>query len=225
MVLYEAGAKAAFHGGFVNVAVFKQEIKGFQSNLYTGTGYSLVNAGQESVKGFEVDSGYRPMSFLSLTGSVTYLDPRYDSFVHAPCVSFDTVRCPLNAATGQIPVFRDLSGTRPAGISRWTLSTSATLSHQFGGVGTFLRGEYDYASRVQLVDTVPPAIATYGLGSVNASLGFSLAPQKLELLLFVRNLTQHNEVAAAFPTVAQTGSYSGFLNDPRTYGATLTKRF
>ena len=55
--------------------------------------------------------------------------------------------------------------------------------------------------------------------------GSHFAPQKIELLFFVRNLTKHNTLVGAFPTVAQTGSYTGYTNDPRTYGATLTKRF
>ena len=63
--LYEVGAKAAFQGGYLNLAVFKQTIKGFQSNAFTGTGYSLVNAGQESVKGVEAEGSYRPIAWLS----------------------------------------------------------------------------------------------------------------------------------------------------------------
>ena len=226
VTLYEAGLKASFRGGFFNLAVFRQEIKGFQSNAYTGTGYSLVNAGKESVRGFEVDTAYRPVPWFALAGGVTYLDPKYDSFTGAPCVNYDTVRCPLNPTTGQRPAFRDLSGQRPAGISKWSLSASATLSHDFGGgLSTFLRAEYDYASAVQLSETTPPNLSTWGLNNVNASLGFSSARQKLDLLFWVRNLTRNNTLIGTFPTVAQDGSYTGYPNEPRTYGVTLTKRF
>jgi iron complex outermembrane receptor protein len=65
--VYEVGLKANFPGGYANLAAFKQSIKGFQSNAYTGLGYSLVNAGEESVKGFEVDSAWRPIGWLNLT--------------------------------------------------------------------------------------------------------------------------------------------------------------
>ena len=95
VTVYEAGLKGKFRGGFLNLAVFKQEIKGFQSNGFTGLGYALVNAGKQSVKGFEVDAAYRPLSWLSLTGAVTYLDGKYDSYTRAPCFAYDTVRCPL----------------------------------------------------------------------------------------------------------------------------------
>ena len=226
VTLYEAGAKAAFRGGYLNLAVFKQTIRGFQSNAFTGTGFSLVNAGSQSVKGFEVDASYRPISWFTLAGGVTYLDPKYDSFLRAPCVNFDTARCPLNPATGTRPLFRDLSGERPAGIAKWSYSASGTISHELGGgLSAFARGEYDYSSRVQLTETVPANLASSGLNEVNASIGFASAPQKLELLLFVRNLTKDNRVVGAFPTVAQDGSYTGYLNDPRTYGVTVTKRF
>jgi iron complex outermembrane recepter protein len=224
--LFEGGLKAAFRGGFLNLAVFKQTIRGFQSNAFTGTGFSLVNAGKQSVKGFELDAAYAPVSWLSLTGGLTYLDPKYDSFLRAPCVNFDTVRCPLDPLTLTRPLFRDLSGQRPANIAKWTFSTSATISKDFGdGLGGFLRAEYDYASKTLLTETTPANLATFGVSNVNASLGLASEPYGLELLFYVRNLTKNNAVVGAFPTVAQDGSYSGYLNDPRTFGMTLTKKF
>ena len=226
VTVYEAGAKAKFRGGYFNLAVFKQSIKGFQSNAFTGLGYSLVNAGKESVRGFEVDAAYSPVPALALTGAVTYLDPKYDSFTGAACVNYDTVRCPVNPATGLRPSFRDLSGQRPAGIPTWSFSTSATLSHDFtGDISAYVRGEFDYMSKFQLTETTPPNLSTYGQNNVNASLGVSSKVNQLELMFWVRNLTQDNQLISTFPTVAQDGSYSGYPNQPRTYGATLRKSF
>ena len=225
VTLYEAGLKTNFRGGFVNLAVFKQSIKGFQSNAYTGTGYSLVNAGKESVKGFEIDAAARPLPWLALTGALTYLDAKYDSFTRSPCVSFDTVQCPGFPAAGS-PQFRDLSGQRPAGIPKWSASTSATISHAFdNGLSAFVRGEYDYSSKVQLIETTPASISTYGVHNVNASLGIASEPIGAQILFWARNLSNTKTVILSFPTVAQSGSYSGFLNESRTYGVTLSKRF
>ena len=44
-------------------------------------------------------------------------------------------------------------------------------------------------------------------------------------MLFARNLTNYRTIIAAFPTVAQAGSFSGFPNQPRMYGVTLRARF
>jgi len=226
VTLYEVGLKSAFSTGYVNLAAFYQYIEGFQVNDYTGTGYALVNAGKESMRGVELDSLYRPVHWLALTASATYLDPRYDSYTHAPCVVYDTVRCPVDPLTGLMPNFRDLSDTRPAGIPPWSVSTSATFSRSFGGgYGAYLRAEYDWSSKVQLTETTPPDVGTFGQESLNASLGFTADRQHLELMFWARNLTDYRTIIAAFPTVAQSGSYSGFPNEPRTYGVTLRMRF
>jgi iron complex outermembrane receptor protein len=224
--VYEAGLKANFQGGYFNLAIFDQSIKGFQSNAYTGIGYSLVNAGEESVKGFEIDSAWRPASWLSLTGAVTYLDPKYDSFTGAACVNYDTTRCPVNPATGLRPNFRDLTGDRPAGIPKWTYSTSATISHELGqGFSGYVRAEYDHTSKTQLTETTPPNLSTWGQDNVNASLGLINHAHQLEVMLWARNLTKDDGLIATFPTVAQDGSYSGYPNAPRTYGVTVRKTF
>ena len=224
--VYELGAKANFPGGYANLAVFKQSIKGFQSNAFTGLGYSLVNAGEESVKGFEIDSAWRPASWLNLTAAVTYLDPKYDSFTGAACVTFDTVRCPVDPATGRRPNFRNLTGDTPAGIPKWSFSTSATVNHEFGADWQgYARVEYDYSSKVQLTETVSPALASYDTNIVNASLGVTNTAKQIELTLWARNLTDDESLISAFPTVAQDGSYSGYPNAPRTYGVTVRKSF
>ena len=226
VTVYEAGLKAKFRGGYFNLAVFKESIKGFQLNSFTGTGYALVNAGEESVRGFEVDAAYRPMPWLALTGAVTYLDPKYDSFTQAPCFIFDTVRCPVSAATGLPPVFRNLTGDKPAGVPEWTASGSATISHDFGnGLSAHLRGEYDYVSDTYLTETVPAPLATYGQSQINASFSVVDVKSQLEVTVWGRNLTNDSFLLSAFSTVAQSGSYSGYPNAPRTYGVSLRKSF
>ena len=224
--LYEAGLKSNFHGGYLNLAVFHQIVKGFQDNAYTGTGYALVNAGKESVTGFEVESEYRPLGWLSLDGVVTYLHPKYNSFKEAPCVSFDTARCPIDPTTGLTPNFRDLSGTRPATIPTWTTSVAATATHRFTeDLGGTLRAEFDYTSKAQLIETTPPAISRYGNKQLNASFSISSKRLKADIMLWGRNLTNYYTLITTFPSVAQSGSYSGIPNEPRTYGVTIRKSF
>jgi iron complex outermembrane recepter protein len=232
VTVYELGVKARFSGGFANLAVFKQTIDGFQSNQFNGLGFALVNAGSQSVKGVEFDATYAPVRPLVLSLSVTWLDPKYDSFKNAPCVNYDTVRCPINPATGRIPTFRDLTGTKGAGVPEWNVTASAAYTQEFGGgISGYIRGEYNYASRYQLTEQVPeicPDGTNCGttIGNVvNGSIGIQSEDAGLEVMAWVRNLTKNNSYQSAFPTVIQTGSFSAYPNQPRTYGLTLRKVF
>jgi iron complex outermembrane recepter protein len=230
VTVYEAGLKAKFRGGFFNLAVFKQEISGFQSNGFTGLGFALVNAGKQSVKGFEIDAAYRPAPWLALTGALTYLDGKYDSFTGAPCFAYDTVRCPRNPLTGRIPFSRDLSGAKPAGVPTWSGSVSATINHNFNDtLSGYIRGEFDHTSNTYLTETTPSNLATYGSSNINMSLGVADSEAQLEVMVWGRNLTNDNALLSTFPTVGQgfpePASYSGYPNQPRTYGVTIRKTF
>jgi iron complex outermembrane recepter protein len=220
VTVYEIGVKGSFPGGFVNLAVFQQSIKGFQSNAFTGTGFNLVNAGKQSVKGFELDGSYRPVSGLTLGFGVTYLDPKYDSFTRAACVlvTIDP-RCTAGVQ------FRDLSGTRPPGISKWSVNLNGNYDFAIGGGWKgFIRGDYSYASKANVGASAPPAIATFDFNTVNAAIGIG-NEDKLEVQFWVRNLTKDKFLQTVFSSVAQSGSFAGYPNTPRQYGVTLRKTF
>jgi iron complex outermembrane recepter protein len=220
VTVYELGVKGSFSGGFVNLAVFKESIKGFQSNAFTGTGFNLVNAGEQSVKGFEVDFAYRPVTGLNFSGGVTYLDPVYDSFTRARCIPADP-RCTPGVQ------FRDLSGTRPDGISKWSANLNTSYNFDLGNDwGGYIRAEYSYSSKIktntEITSAIPIGINDYN--NVNMSLGLG-NKDVIEAQFWVRNLTKDKALIASFPSVAQAGSFAGYPIQPRTYGVTLRKSF
>lgn len=215
--VYEIGLKGDFPGLRFNMALFDQTLEGFQSNVFTGTGFALANAGEQSTRGFEFDSVIQPADPLVFTFALTYLDPKYDSFP--------------NSTLG------DLSGARPAGIPEWTLATSATYTHEFGMSGNALIGRLDYyhESNTQITDGLTgfgsneAGIAMARLfrrevNQVNASLTLAL-DMGLEISGFVRNLTNQRYMTQIFDGVAQAGTVSGYPNQPRTYGGTVRFKF
>jgi outer membrane receptor protein involved in Fe transport len=206
--VYELGFKGKWDRTELNLAAFDQSIKGFQSNIFTGTGFSLANAGKQSTKGVEVDALWNPLDSLRLTFSGTWLDPKYDSFEQGIGVNGP----------------EDLSGTRPAGISRFSMATSGTWYFDLGSLSAFLRGEYVYDSKVQVIENVPKDLASREVSMVNASFGLDFS-NGMEVMLWGRNLTDDQNLLSAFPAVAQLGSYSGYPNEPRTYGVTVRARF
>ncbi len=209
--VYEFGLKGQWDVAAVNIAVFKQSIKGFQSNVFTGTGFALANAGKQSTFGIEFDGSVRPVDGLNLTLAATYLDAKYDSFVNS--------------------AFGDISGTTPAGIPALSMSMGATYTHEFaGGTKAIAHVDYAYESPVQIVEGLSgfPAGVVEGLqrevNSLNASLTIRLT-NGLDVGVWGRNLTDAQYLTTIFPAVAQSGSVSGYPSQPRTYGGTVRFKF
>ena len=205
--VYELGLKGQWPTVAVNVAIFDQEIKGFQSNIFQGTGFTLANAGKQSTKGAEVEVMWSPVRAWEFSFSGAFMDPKYDSFVGAEGPSGPT----------------DLSGTAPAGVHKTSLSTAATYKWQYGAYDGFVRADYQYESKVQVVENVPASIASREVNSLNASVGASR--NGWDVTLWGHNLTDEGYLVSAFPSVAQSGSLSGYPNAPRMWGLTLRKVF
>ena len=209
--VYEFGLKGQWDVAAVNVAVFKQSIKGFQSNVFTGTGFALANAGKQSTFGIEFDGSVRPVDGLNLTLAATYLDAKYDSFVNS--------------------AFGDISGTTPAGIPELSLSMGGTYTHEFaGGTKAIAHLDYSYESPVQIVEGLSgfPASVAQNLkrevNSLNASFTVRLT-NGIDVGVWGRNLTNAQYLTTIFPAVAQAGSVSGYPSQPRTYGGTIRYKF
>ena len=215
---YELGLKANFDRGSLNVAIFDQSIKGFQSNVFLGTGFNLVNAGEQSSRGIEFDLAYYPVDALRLTLAGTLLDPEYDEFEGAAVPPGSA----LDANDGVLDNVGSLTGETPAGIHEVSLSASATYSFTLSnGLDGYVRGDYQYEDEVQTNDNVPKSVATEDLKNLNLSAGIS-TEAGLAFSVWGRNVTDHESVTTAFPAVGNTGGYFGYRNQPRTYGVTVS---
>ena len=203
--VYEIGLKGHWQHAAVNVAVFDEQIKGFQSNTFVGTAFELNNAGKESVKGAEVDVQYAPTPNWEFTVAGAYLDPKYDSY------------------KGGVDGITDLTGTRPAAISSLTYVAAGTYQWTIANYSAYVRVDFDRESNVQVIENVPSNIAAREVSTVNASAGF--ATGGWDVRLWGHNLGNDNYLISAFPTPAQPGSYSGYPSQPRTFGVTVRKSF
>ncbi|MDD3800200.1 MAG: TonB-dependent receptor [Novosphingobium sp.] len=214
----EFGAKGNWRNYAANLAVFYQAIKGFQSNIFLGTGFALANAGKQSTYGVEFEGTARPIPPLTLGVSITWLDPKYDSFVAS--------------AVG------DETGRRPPEIPEWSTTFSAQWDQELGnGDHVILRGAYHYESTAWSVEGLPGFIKRDAAGNVvdyqpaidaaskfkrqvdevDASLTYAME-NGLELSVWGRNLLDDRYFNRIFDSVAQPLAISAYPNQPRTYG-------
>lgn len=218
---FEIGFKSQFDWGFLNVAYFDQTIEDFQSSVFQGAGFAVINAGEQSSQGLEFDAVIEPEAIPGLTLNVAgiWMNAEYDSFTGAPVVAGSDV----DLADGVADGIGDLSGADVAGIPDFAGSFGFQYSREaeFGEV--FVRADYQYADEVRLLENLPESI-TRQVGTINASLGVNF-DNGLEALLWARNLNEDEYYTSGFPTTLQAGSFSAYPNQPRTYGLTLRKRF
>lgn len=208
--VFELGVKGSFDNFAFNLAVFDQVIEGFQSNVFTGTGFALANAGEQSTQGLELDLTWNPTDALTISFASTFLDPVYDSFP--------------NSASG------DLSGTTPSGIPETATSLGFNYDFALGNWDSFVRADWQYESDTDFFDSPTNQALLDSVGYsrevdlVNASLGFE-SEDGLGITFWSRNLFDQERITTAFPSVAQAGSLSGYPSQPQTYGVTVRKAF
>ena len=220
----ELGVKGNWGRYSANLTGFRQDIDGFQSNIFTGTGFILSNAGKQRTWGVEFEGIANPVDPLTLNLAVTWLDPSYVSF-------------PLSSVG-------DLSGTSPAGIPEWSVVVGAQWDQPLAnGDRVIARTTFNHESEAYIVDGLPAfldatlpdggqaqAIAasqqfTRQVDELSASLTYVLTAHDIELSIWGRNLTNDRYFNSLFDTPAQPLSISAYLNQPRTYGLSARVKF
>jgi len=220
----EFGLKGNWGKYSANLTGFRQDIDNFQSNVFTGQGFILANAGKQRTYGVEFESTANPIDPLTVSLAATWLDPSYVSF-------------PLSSVG-------DLSGLTPAGIPEWTVIIGGQWSQPLGNGDTLIaRSTYTYESESEIVDGLPgflddtlpdggraQALAasaqfTRQVDELSASLTYVFEDAGFEFSVWGRNLLDDRYFLSLFDSPAQPGSISAYPNQPRTYGATAKVRF
>src|SRR6218665_2660470 len=216
----EIGLKTTLKPGLLlNVTAFNTEIKDYQTQVQTAElgvnrGY-LANAEKVRVRGVEFDGTYRVNEYLSLYSNATYTEGVYVKFTNAPV--------PLEE-TGGASAYKDVSGTRLPGISKWIFSGGAELSKQgkllsnegrfFVAFDTYYRSEFSSSSSESKYLNID------GYSISNARIGFK-SVNGISIYAWGRNILNKNYFEQLLPAAGNAGQYAAVLGDPATVGLTL----
>jgi iron complex outermembrane receptor protein len=221
---YEVGIKTTpSSSSTLNLAIYNTDIKDYQTQVQTAElgvnrGY-LANAEKVQVRGAELDGNIRFNDHISLFGAVAYIDGKYKSFINAPV--------PLEE-TGGASAFKDISGGRLPGISKWTatLGGEASTGGKFLGQGGryFIALDGYYRSEFSSSPSPSPYLNIDGYVIFNARLGFR-ASKGVSVFVWGRNLFNKNYFEQLLVAAGNAGQYAAVLGDPRTFGITLRYNF
>jgi len=204
----------------LNLVFHNTDIRDYQTQVQTAEvgvnrGY-LANAERVRVVGVELDGNVRFNSNFSIYGALAYTDGKYVTFTNAPV--------PLEE-TGSPSAFKDISGGALPGISKWAGSFGGEVSSNrrnlFGSFGKyFLALDLYYRSSFSSSASPSRYLNIEGYALLNGRIGFR-ASEGVSILVWSRNLLNHNYFEQLLPAAGSAGHYAGVLGDPRTFGVTL----
>ncbi|HZY82036.1 MAG TPA: TonB-dependent receptor [Cyclobacteriaceae bacterium] len=225
----EVGVKTTPVDNFnVNLTFHNTDIDDYQTNVQSpelgvNRGY-IANAEKVNVKGLELDANLQAGSHFSFYGSAAYTDGKYVTFTNAPLPLEETGL----TVDGVQVAFKDVSGERLPGISRWATS----IGGEFTANANFLRQSgkffiaFDTYYRSEFSSSPSPSeyLNIDGYVLVNGRLGFRVG-QGTSISVWSRNLANKNYYEQLLVAGGNAGQYAGVLGDPRTYGITLKHSF
>ncbi len=222
---YEVGLKTKLADGRVifNFAAFRDEHKDMQLSVFTATtgAASIIrNAAGARIQGLEFETVLRPVTGLTINGSLAILDPKYKSFIdggvdvsanrafpHAPkttaSLGFDWAV--LSGGWGKLNLYGDLSYVSKYYTFPYPLVTP-TRSDQ---------NAHSSQSQGRTIVNLRASVADIALGGVKA-----------EVSGFVRNLTNEADPSNFIDFGPGFGGILlGYFPEPRTYGVTVGVKF
>ncbi|MFN4315659.1 MAG: TonB-dependent receptor [Chitinophagaceae bacterium] len=217
---YEVGIKTTPWRNFtLNLTLHNSDIDDYQTNvqaaeLGVNRGY-IANAEKVRVRGAELDVNLLLNKHFTFYGALAYTEGNYISFTNAPL--------PLEE-TGASVSFKDISGGRLPGISKWAGSFGGEYSTVavFLGFPTRFFVAFDGFSRSSFSSSATPSAVLNidGYALFNGRIGFK-ASEGLSVFAWARNIFDKDYHEQLLAAGGNAGHYASVLGDPRTFGITV----
>jgi len=201
----EAGVKTQWFDDRlrINLSVFDMKYHDKQEFVFDSVTSILdvVNAARATIKGTETEVAYKPVSWLGLHLTHSWLDTRYDDFVIG---TVNNTGHPLSAAPKD------------------TWSTAADASWPLAGRG-YLNGtvSYFHTAKYNTGAANDPNLEIPAYGLTNASVGLESLDHRWRLTAWGKNLANTDYILTRSTQVVR----AEYLGEPRTWGVTLSVKY
>ncbi len=220
---YEGGAKGSFADGrlFLSGTLFYSDFRDFQARVGGGTVgstgvFPVLNAGQLSIWGFELEATAKPTKYWTLRGSLGYLDAKYDVFNDGRRVPPQSFSCnPTgNAVTCE-----------PAFAPPITLTLATDYRIPVGDGAITLGADVRHVGKHFLSVDNRPGLTEPGYWLANALVRYDAAGGRWYGQAGVKNLFDrlYRTDGQEFSSVGNIQTV--YYGDPRTFSVTVGVRF
>jgi iron complex outermembrane recepter protein len=223
---FEAGLRSQFLDRrlTVNLTGFYSKFKNFQANTVNPANpvqQSLVNAGDVSTRGVELEVAAKPAQGLTFGGSLAYVDARYGNIL-VSCSSFRTVAgCTPSGAAFLL----NLNGQQFQNAPRWTAALNAGYETDISeNLSVFIRGDMQYRSKVFFSFNRDPLSEQQAYTLFNANVGVKTADDHVSLTFYMKNISDKDYGLSIARSALTPGSLH-LLGLQRSYGAVLGYKF
>ena len=228
---YEAGVKADLldRRARVSASVFNYTIKDQQLTAVGGAANfnQLVNAAKTTGQGVEFSGELLATENLLLTLGGSYNDTqikdpnlRVDA-CGSGCTVNDPITAPINPAIGKFAPTVSINGNPLPQAPKTTLNFTARYSIPLAGGELVLLGDVVHRSKINFFLYESTEFTGKALTEVGVRAGYVFANGKYEAAAFVRNLTNQIRVVGGI----DFNNLTGFINEPRTFGASFKANF
>ena len=228
---YEAGVKADLLNGRarVSASVFRYSIKDQQLTAVGGAANfnQLVNAAKTAGQGLEFSTQLLATDSLmfSLGGSYNSTkikDPglRIDACASG-CTVLDPITAPANPAIGKFAPTVSIDGNSLPQAPKTTLNFSVRYTTPISGGDLVLMSDVVYRSKINFFLYESTEFTGKALTEVGVRAGYVFGNGKYEAAAFVRNIGNTIRVVGGI----DFNNLTGFINEPRTFGASFKASF
>lgn len=219
----EAGVKSMLFDDRLraNASVYAYKIDDQQLTAVGGQANfnRLINADSTAGRGFEIDLEAFVSEALTLTAGMSHNYTKINDATLSiqPCGGGCTVLDPPGSAPGTVSI----DGNRLPQAPRWVANATARYAIPFRGGELFAFTDWAYRTEVNffLYNAVEFTGETLLEGGLRLGYNWDLGDQ--EFVLFGRNITNQIRIVGGI----DFNNLTGFVNEPRTWGAQYIRRF
>ena len=223
---YEAGLKTTLADGRLraNIAGFYYDFRDLQVGKVQDQLVVLENAATARIYGIEGEFSAKPVDDLTLSVNASWLHARFRRYVTADQARPGGDGSTIDPGSG-LPAF-DLSGNTLPQSPNYTVDLAAEYAVHLARGTLTLRGESNWSGRVYFSPFDRNVVSQSAYNLQNAFITYDPGDGHWRLALYIKNLRNRTILASGQVATALVGSpIIGFVQPPRTYGATLGYRF